>query len=156
MDKGTIVAGAFAGLAGGVAYLVTMEGDLAITDNDADDLVLLGGLFARNRAKACQLGLLMHLGNSVVAGVVYGTVGRNLLPGADWVRGTTFATIENAVLYPLVLLEDSHPAIRDGRLARYWTWPSFMQGVVRHIAFGAVMGAVFERVRAEQSESCRR
>ena len=151
MDMDTIVAGAVAGLAGGVAYLVTMEADLALTGNNADDLELLGGLVTKDRDRAHRFGLLMHLGNSAVMGIAYATVGRKLLPGPEWARGLAFASIENAALYPLALLEDVHPAIREGRIARYWTWPSFAQGVVRHVAFGAVMGGVFERVRVEQA-----
>jgi len=146
MKTETIVAGAVAGLAGGVAYLVAMEADLAVTGNDADDLQLLGGLVVKDRAGARRLGLAVHLGNSALLGIVYAAVGRKLLPGPGWARGVTFASIENAALYPLTLLEDLHPAIRDGRIARYWTSTSFAQGVVRHVAYGAVMGGVLDRL----------
>lgn len=150
MNNVTIVAGAVAGLAGGAAYLVAVEADIALTRNNADDLELLGGLVSKDRDQARRIGLLMHLGNSAVMGIAYGTVGRKLLPGPGWARGLAFASIENAALYPLALLEDVHPAIREGRIARYWTGTAFAQGVVRHMAFGAVMGGVFDRVRAEQ------
>lgn len=153
--RDSIAAGAVAGLAGGVAYLVEMEADLAITRNDADDLQLLGGVFTRDRRRARQIGLGLHATNSVIAGVAYGLVGSHLLPGPGWLRGVAFASVENAVLYPLALLEDHHPAIREGRLARYWTWTAFAQGVVRHLAFGAVTGAVFEEIRREQGGSAK-
>ncbi|MGN6485602.1 MAG: hypothetical protein ACTHMX_14515 [Thermomicrobiales bacterium] len=149
--KDTIAAGAVAGLAGGVAYLVAMEGDIALTRNNADDLVLIGGHFSRDRRRARQIGLGLHAGNSIVAGVAYGLVGSRVLPGPGWVRGVTFASIENLALYPLALFENHHPAIREGRLARYWTWAAFGQGVVRHVAFGAVTGAIYEAIRREQT-----
>ena len=153
--KNMIAAGAIAGLAGGVAYLVAMEADIAVTRNNADDLELLGGMVTTDRQAARQLGLIIHAGNSIIAGIAYGAIGSRFLPGSAPVRGMAFATIENAALYPLALLEGHHPAIRDGRIARYRTRTAFMQGVVRHLAFGAVTGVVYEAIRSEQTSSDR-
>lgn len=142
MQSQDLIAGSVAGLAGGLAYLAEMKADLALTRNNTDDLVLLGGIFTRDRKRARRIGLALHATNSVVAGVVYVSVGRKMLAGPGWFRGLTFASVENTALYPLALIEDIHPAIRDGRLARYWTRISFAQGTARHIAFGAVLGVV--------------
>lgn len=150
MRRGVLLGGSVAGIAGGVAYLAAMKADLALTENDTDDLVMLGGLFTTDRRAARRLGVAMHACNSMVAGIVYAGAARDLLPGPEWLRGTAFAIVENTALYPLALLEDLHPAIREGRLARYWTWTSFLQGTGRHVAFGAVMGVVYSRLRVRQ------
>jgi hypothetical protein len=53
------------------------------------------------------------------------------------------------ILYPITLFEDIHPAIRTGQVDRYFTWPAFWQSVPRHIAFGAVLGVLYERLRLD-------
>ena len=59
--------------------------------------------------------------------------------------------VENAVLYPVTRFEDIHPAIRSGLVDRYYTWPAFWQSVPRHIAFGAVLGVLYDRLRRRDS-----
>jgi hypothetical protein len=54
--------------------------------------------------------------------------------------------VENVVLYPVTILEDIHPAIRLGQVDRYFNWPAFWQSVPRHIAFGAVLGILYDRL----------
>jgi hypothetical protein len=49
---------------------------------------------------------------------------------------------------PITLFEDIHPAIRAGLVDRYFMWPAFWQSVPRHIAFGAVLRVLYDRLRS--------
>ena len=69
------------------------------------------------------------------------------IPGPPWLKGVIFANLENVILYPITRFEDMHPAIRTGMVDRYFTWPASWQSVPRHIAFGAVLGALYDRLR---------
>ena len=136
-----------AGIAAGAAYAAVLEVDLRLTGRNVDDLTFLGRPFARDPARARAVGAAIHLSNSLALATAYALLGHDRLPGPPWLRGTIFANVENIVLYPLTGLEDLHPAIREGQLARYWTWPSFLQSVPRHVAYGAVLGALYDRLR---------
>jgi len=140
---------AVAGVAGAVAYVAEMELDLALIDHNAHDLVFLGGPFVgRRHGWAKPVGLAVHAANGVNLGLAYAMLGERHLPGPPWWRGVVFANVENAVLYPLTVLTDRyHTAIRDGRLDRYWRWPAFVQSVLRHVAYGAVLGIAYDRLR---------
>lgn len=142
-----VPAAAVAGVAAGFAYVAAIALDLKVVDHEADDLRLLGGVFFRDRASARRTGLLMHLGASVGIGVSYAVLVRDRMPGPPWLRGAIFANVENAILYPLALLEDHHPAIKRGEIDRYWNATAFLQSILRHIVFGAVLGTLYERLR---------
>jgi hypothetical protein len=145
-----LTAAAVSGAAAGVAYVAEMAVDLKTIDYRADDLHLLGGVFLRDRSAARRLGLLMHLGASAGLGLLYAALAHDRLPGPPWLRGVAFANVENAALYPLALLEDYHPAIRRGELDCYWHRAAFVQSVPRHVAYGAVAGALYERLRTRR------
>jgi len=142
-------AAASAGVAAATAYLAAMAVDLVLIDHNADDLVFLGGPFVgRRHAWAKPVGAMVHVANGINLGVAYAAVGERWLPGPPWWRGVVFANVENAVLYPLTVLTDRrHPAVRDGRLDPYWTRPAFLQSVLRHVAYGAVLGVAYDRMR---------
>jgi hypothetical protein len=76
------------------------------------------------------------------------------LSGPAWLKGIIFANVENVILYPITWFEDIHPAIRDGQVDRYFNWPAFWQSVPRHIAFGAVLGVVYNAFNASVSLAC--
>ncbi len=134
-----------AGAAAGAVFVAVLEADLRLTGNDVDDLVLLGRPFVRDRKRARLAGLTIHTVNSVVLAGVFASIA-DRLPGPCWLRGVIFANVENLALYPLLVFEDHHPAIREGVLDDYWTWSSFLQSIPRHVAYGAVLGAVYERL----------
>lgn len=138
--------GAVAGVAAAFAYAIEQEIDLRVFDHDADDLVLLGGLFCRKRDEARSIGLIMHLANGAIAGVVYARYFHDRLPGPSAIRGATFALTETIAIYPLALLQDHHPAIRRGELGRYWNRTAFIQSILRHVALGVVLGPVTARL----------
>lgn len=140
-------AAALAGLAAGAAFVAVLEIDLRLTGRNVDDLLFLGRLFARDPRRARAIGLLVHGANSVGLAAAYAALGHDRLPGPPWWRGVLFCNVENAVLYPLTRFEDRHPAIRDGQLDRYFTWPAFVQSVPRHVAYGAVLAVAYDRLR---------
>lgn len=130
------------GAAAGTAYLVAQEIDRKVAGNNVDDRILLAGVTPLSAPAARVLGTGIHLANSMVLSAVFATLVRPRLSGPAWWRGIVFASVENLLLYPLLLLEDFHPAIRDGRLDSYQSWTAFLQGVWRHLWFGAVLGAM--------------
>ncbi len=139
--------GALSGLAGGFAYLLEMNADIRAFRYDADDRILLAGVVVKDPAAAKAAGTIIHLANSVAIGVIYETFVQERLRGPGWMRGVAFASSENLGLYALMKLERFHPAVKNGRLVSYWTKTAFLQGVLRHIAFGAVLGWSANRLR---------
>ena len=137
---------AISGLAAGAAFVAVLETDLRLTGRHVDDLMVLGRPFAEEPAKARALGGAIHAVNSLALATLYALLERRI-PGPAWLKGVIFANVENMILYPLTLFEDIHPAIRTGQVDRYFTWPAFWQSVPRHVAFGAVLGLLYDRLR---------
>ena len=139
-------AAGIAGLAAGAAFVAVLEADVRLTGNKVDDLVFLGRPLAGKPTLARPVGLALHAANSVGFALLYARL-QDRLPGPPWWRGVLFFNVENVLLYPFLVFEEWHPAIRDGQLDRYWTWPSFLQSIPRHVAYGAVLGPVYARLR---------
>ena len=142
-----LFSGATAGLAAGVAYLVTAGIDNRISGQRLYDLQLLARPFVRSRDKANALGALIHFGNSAALGALYGVVAEPPLPGPPTLKGLIFVTVEGTVLYPMLALESHHPAVKAGEIGPYWSWKSFLWNWPRHFAFGAVLGWLYPRLR---------
>lgn len=134
-----------AGLAGGAAFAIVMKLDMKLSGQPVDDFLLLAG-FGPWRTQWRTIGPIVHSVNSVALGALYALVSARLR-GPGWLRGMTFALVENAALWPiLVLLDRVHPAIRSGELPEYnHPWP-FLAEALRHAAYGLVLGAVYERL----------
>lgn len=139
------VAATVSGLVAGMAFLAVLESDIRMTGRNVDDLIILGRPFVHDPAQARRVGVAIHLANSVALAQVYRLV-ENRLPGDPVLKGVIFANLENALLYPLTYLEDLHPAVRDGQVDRYFTWPAFWQSVPRHVVYGAVLGGLYARL----------
>jgi hypothetical protein len=137
---------AISGLAAGAAFVAVLETDLRLTGRNVDDLMVLGRPFTEEPAKARALGGAIHAVNSVALASLYALLERRI-SGPAWLKGVIFANVENVILYPITLFEDIHPAIRTGQVDRYFTWPAFWQSVPRHIAYGAVLGVLYDRLR---------
>ncbi|MDQ3693697.1 MAG: hypothetical protein M3464_08720 [Chloroflexota bacterium] len=148
-DRTPLAAAAVSGLAAGVAYVVVQAVDIRLTGRKVDDLIALGRFVVSSNRAAWRLGFGLHLANSVVLALVYAKV-QTRLPGPAWARGMLFTMAENSLLYPIMALEDKHPAIRDGSLDRYWNWPAFTQSIPRHLVYGAVLGVLDEKLRGRQ------
>jgi hypothetical protein len=142
-----VKAAAVAGLAAGAVYIATQEIDNRLTGQRNDDLKLLGRLLVKGPEHAKLVGLLPHTINSVNLGIAYAALAHDRLPGPPWLRGAIFANVENTILYPIALLEDKHPGIRNGEIDRYLTLKAYFQSVPRHITYGAVVGPLYERLR---------
>ena len=65
--------------------------------------------------------------------------------GPGWFRGLILAQVENFVLWNVFIrfVDRIHPAIKSGDLAKYDDKVPFLQGVLRHLAYGAVLGQIF-------------
>jgi hypothetical protein len=133
------------GLAAGAAFVAVLEVDLRLTGRHVDDLMILGRPFTKEPKQARALGGAIHAVNSLALASLYAVLERHI-PGPPWLKGVIFANVENVILYPITLFEDIHPAIRTGMVDRYFTWPSFWQSVPRHIAFGAVLGVLYDHL----------
>lgn len=132
-----------AGLAGALAYLAAQEIDRRVGDPRANDLKLLGGMFARERQAGLTIGLILHLLGGVSLALLFDRWARWRLRGPWWLRGIVLVQIENASLWPICLLLDRwHPLIRSGELAPLNTPVGFLQQVWRHLALGAVIGVL--------------
>ena len=144
-SRSRIINGAITGLFGALAYLVAMGIDIVITRKRANDLRLLASLVPGGGPYWPVLGLVMHFFNGAALGMVYARV-QHHLPGRGWLRGLLFAQTENLVLWPLMILIDRvNPDIKNGSLPVYNRPLPFLQEVLRHAAYGAVLGAVFQR-----------
>src|SRR5690349_17170849 len=103
-----LVAATVAGLAAGLAFVLTMEIDLRLTGRNVDDRIALGRPLVAGRAeRAKTVGLALHLVNSVGFAWLYAWLQR-WIPGPPWWRGVAMFNIENLLLYPLTAWEDLH------------------------------------------------
>ena len=145
---------AVSGLAAGVAFVAVLEADLRLTGRNVDDLMILGRPFSADPTKARAIGGAIHAVNSIALAGLYAMLERRI-PGPAWLKGVVFANVENVILYPVTRFEEIHPAVRTGQVDRYYNWPAFWQSVPRHIAYGAVLGMVYDRVQvAEVGSLC--
>jgi hypothetical protein len=140
-------AAVLAGAAAGVAYAVAMELDLRLLGQRTDDFLLLGRPFSADIGRARLFGSGIHLANAAVLGVVYAALARDHLPGSPALRGALFGNTENTLLYPIAAFDRFHPAVREGRLDRYWSIRAYLQSVWRHTVYGAVLGSVYDRLQ---------
>ena len=98
---------------------------------------LLGALLSRRHWRPA--GLAAHVANGAAAGVLFRRLGLR-----GWRAGVAAAQLENAVLWPgMVVVDRRHPDRRSG------AWPPlllnprvFAQEVGAHAIFGAVLGAL--------------
>ncbi len=143
-----------AALAGGSAYLVAMWLDELLLREKTDDVVLLGGLVSRHPVRARACGFVFHFANSFLAVLAYAALARPRLPGPGWARGLAAFDVENVLIWPgVVLLERAHPWVRDGRLPRYNRGAPWLQSVLRHAAFGVVVGRLLGPAEAGTAAS---
>lgn len=137
--------GALAGLAGIAAWVAVMPLDKRLFATRYDDVQMLGMAFTRGRAWL-PLGLALHAANGAIFGLLYARLAAPRLPGVPWQRGLLAASAENAALSTFTPLVDHlHPGIRSGATGRMATPRALAQGVLRHMVFGAVLGAVYGR-----------
>ncbi|MBA2754337.1 MAG: hypothetical protein H0U40_07735 [Chloroflexia bacterium] len=143
-------AAVIAGLVSSVAYALVMEVDRKLTGSRVDDLILVGRPFVPRRPDlARRVGAVVHLANGTSLALAYAAFGHHALPGPAWVRGAIFLNLENLALYPVMALDRYHPAVRDGQLQSYWSWPSFAESVPPHVVYGLCVGPLYEALRRD-------
>lgn len=140
-----------AGVISVVAYTAVMEVDRRITGSRIDDLILLGRPVVPSRPDLARpVGAVVHLANGAFIGLSYAALAHDRLPGPAWLRGVTALMIENLSLYPVMsVARHLHPAMRDGQLDDYWTWPAFVESLPPHVVYGAMVGPLYERFRRQ-------
>ncbi len=142
--------GALAGAIGAVAFMLAMGVDLLITRQKTNDLRLLAGMVPGGRRLWPVIGSVSHVTNGIALGALFSRVHQGL-PGPTWVRGLIFAQVENLLLWPIIIVLDHiHPGVKQGDLERYNRPGPFFVEVLRHAVFGAVMGAVYEKLTPSQ------
>ena len=91
-------------------------------------------------------GIALHVANGALFGVAFQQMG-----GRGWVQGLVAAELENAMLWPaMVVMDRIHPDRRTG------AWPPlapnrriFAYEVTVHAIFGLVLGLLIPRSRRE-------
>ena len=134
-----------AGLAGGAAAAVwglVEPLDRWLFRFPYSDIAILGLLVTRGPHWRTA-GWVLHVGNGVVAGLVFWAIYDRVGGNAFWLA-VAFALVEHVVSYPLTILTDRfHPArgapqlppmSRSGR--------AFAQATFRHLLFGVVLGVL--------------
>lgn len=142
---GDELAAALAGVAGSFGYYAEQQLDIALLGTNSDDIKLIGALVTRNWPWWFLLGFAAHCVNGALLGVVYAKTFNRFLPGPGWLRGLILAQIENFVLWNILIrvVDRHHPAIQSGDLPKYDARIPFWQGVLRHVAYGIVLGQVY-------------
>jgi uncharacterized membrane protein YagU involved in acid resistance len=137
---------AWAGLLATIVYSIVMEGDKAIVGNHFSDTRFIQGLLeGEAHSKGIfVLSWVIHLLNGVALAEIYGAVAKRLLPGPDWLKGSIFGEIFIIAVWWLTPLADKyHPLIKNGELPKLANWTSFLQNILRHLAFGLTLGLLY-------------
>jgi hypothetical protein len=134
-----------AGLAGGAAAAVwglVEPLDRRLFRFPYSDIAILGLLVTRGpHWKAA--GWALHVGNGVVAGLVFWAIYDRVGGNAFWLA-VAFALVEHVVTYPLTILTDRfHPARGAPQLPPMsHSRRAFAQATFRHLLFGVVLGVL--------------
>ncbi len=141
-----------AGVIATLAYSLVMESDKYLTGNHFHDVKFIQGLLGDHEASSRRIGVLawgLHFLNGALLGEVYAALAMRLLPGPGWLRGAIFGESFVLAVWPLTPLVDRyHPMSKSGRLPRLANWTSFRQNLLRHLAFGLILGLLY-RPRAK-------
>ncbi len=137
---------ALAGTLATIAYSIAMEGDRFLIGNRFNDVRFIEGILeGERRTRAIYLlSWLLHLFNGVALAEIYAAIGKRLLPGPNWLRGAIFGEAFIISAWWLTPLADKyHPLIKNGEMPRLFNWTSFLQNLVRHLAFGLTLGLFY-------------
>jgi hypothetical protein len=135
-----------AGVAAGSSYLASAWLDSKLNSHPFNDLKLVGQMFTTKSPSWQVQGVAGHYGFSAALSLTYAAWFHKRLPGPDWLRGITFLQLENASLYALALavgFDRFHAGIKSGQLPPLANMKTFKGQVVRHVAFGLVLGTIY-------------
>jgi hypothetical protein len=137
---------ALVGLIATLAYSVAMEGDQVLWNNHFSDVRFIEGMIEgeKQSPQGRTLAWAIHLLNGVALAEIYAAVGKRLLPGPNWLRGSLFGELFIIAVWWLTPLADKHhPLIKNGEMPPLANWKSFRQNVIRHLVFGLVLGLLY-------------
>lgn len=137
---------AIVGIAATVVYSIFMEGDKFLIGNHFNDVQFIDGLIEgqkrTRKGKLFSWGL--HFLNGIALAELYAALFKRYIPGPNWLKGSIFGEAFIASAWGLTPLADKyHPLIKDGELPRLATWTSFGQNLLRHLAFGLILGWLY-------------
>jgi hypothetical protein len=133
------------GLAAGTSYLGAMWLDNRLSSHEFNDLKLVGQIFTTRRPWWIVQGLVGHYFVSLLVAFFYARFVYPRVPGPGVLKGIILLNAENLVFYPgSILVDRLHAGIRSGQLPPLLTVKTFLGQVVRHIAFGAVLGLLYK------------
>ncbi|HKP53029.1 MAG TPA: hypothetical protein VJ183_10285 [Chloroflexia bacterium] len=135
-----------ASVAAGTGYLASTWLDSKLSSHPFNDLKLVGQIFTTKSPLWQMQGVVGHYGFSVIVAFTYAAWFYRSLPGPPWLRGLIFLQIENTSLYPLGLaigVDRLHAGIKRGQLPPLANMKTFKGQVVRHVAFGLMLGAIY-------------
>ncbi len=135
-----------AGVAAGSSYLASAWLDSKLSSPPFNDLKLVGQMFTTKSPSWQVQGVAGHYGFSAALSLTYAAWFHRRLPGPRWLRGVIFLQLENATLYALALavgFDRFHTGIKSGQLPPLGNMKTFKGQVVRHVAFGLALGAIY-------------
>jgi hypothetical protein len=138
---------ALAGTLATAIYSIAMESDKYLIGNHFNDVRFIDGIIEGKRPSTMGMLLswVIHLLNGIALAEVYGAVAKRWLPGPDWLKGSLFGELFVAGVWCLTPIADAyHPLIKDGEMPKLATWKSFGQNMLRHLAFGLVLGLSYK------------
>jgi hypothetical protein len=146
-NRACVARGAAAGALAAGVWAAQQPLDKRVFGVDYDDVGLLGTLVTRG-ALAWPLGLVMHVANGAAFGAAYAAVVPRSSSRPGWARGATAGLAEHLASWPLTAaIARVHPA--GDELPVLWgSGRAFAQATWRHALFGAVLGAVEQRLNA--------
>ncbi|HVL94984.1 MAG TPA: DUF6789 family protein [Solirubrobacteraceae bacterium] len=148
-DRTRTLRGALAGAVAATVWAAQQPLDRRVFGVDFDDATLLGSFVTRDRRSraALPIGLAMHAANGAVFGAVYARVAPTL-PGPRPLRGVAAGLAEHLATWPVTRFSGLHPA--GGQFPQLWgSRAAFAQATWRHLLFGAVLGAVEQRLNPD-------
>jgi len=138
---------AVAGTVATLIYSVAMEGDKFITGNRFSDVRFIEGLLAgeKREKRFIILAWMIHFLTGIALAEIYAAMMKRFLPGPNWLKGAIFGETFIVSLWWLTPLADKHhPLIKNGEMPKLANWTSFLQNIIRHLAFGLTLGLLYQ------------
>jgi hypothetical protein len=141
VDRTRTLRGALAGATAAAVWAAQQPLDRRVFGVPYDDADLLGRLVARGRA-AYPAGVAIHLLNGALFGAAYANV-RSSIPAPPALRGPLAGLAEHLATWPgTMAIARAQP-----HLPVLWgSGRAFAQATWRHLLFGAVLGALEQRL----------
>ncbi len=137
---------AIAGLLATIVYSIAMEGDKYLIGNRFDDVRFIQGILEgkKRTTTGFLLSWLVHFLNGIMLAEIYAAVVKRFLPGPNWLKGAVFGELFITGAWFLTPIADKHhPLIKDGEMPRLYNWTSYLQNLLRHLAFGLTLGLLY-------------